>query len=190
MPDGATIVYAGQEPLPPQGGRVPGLAGPLRHGGPWDIRAIAAGGGAPRVLAAVLEDNPYPRPAPDGQRISYISPTGLWSLPAGGGFPTRIDDNAAHSELSIFAPAPRPAPAGVPPGPGTSRCFPETGQCLRGLFLRYWDTHGGLAQFGYPITAELIRGGAHRAVYAARPAGVASRKRGRRVRGAAGPVGR
>jgi hypothetical protein len=32
------------------------------------------------------------------------------------------------------------------------RCFPETGQCLNGRFLEYWEQHGGLAIFGYPIT--------------------------------------
>lgn len=32
-------------------------------------------------------------------------------------------------------------------------CFPETGYCLEGPFIRYWQTHGGLMIFGYPITA-------------------------------------
>jgi hypothetical protein len=34
------------------------------------------------------------------------------------------------------------------------RIFPETGQILQGRFLGYWETHGGLAQYGYPISAE------------------------------------
>jgi hypothetical protein len=39
------------------------------------------------------------------------------------------------------------------PLPGTgSRFFPQTGKTVRGLFLQYWDTHGGLAQQGYPIS--------------------------------------
>ncbi|HET6261537.1 MAG TPA: hypothetical protein VFG99_04785, partial [Chloroflexia bacterium] len=40
------------------------------------------------------------------------------------------------------------------PGNG-SRTFPETGKTVRGLFLDYWDAHGGLAQQGYPIS-ELL----------------------------------
>ncbi|HET7035127.1 MAG TPA: glycosyl hydrolase, partial [Thermomicrobiaceae bacterium] len=32
------------------------------------------------------------------------------------------------------------------------RYFPETGHTLRDPFLGYWEEHGGLAQFGYPIT--------------------------------------
>jgi len=35
---------------------------------------------------------------------------------------------------------------------GTSRTFPETGHTVSGKFLTYWDTHGGLAQQGYPLT--------------------------------------
>ncbi len=32
--------------------------------------------------------------------------------------------------------------------------FESTGHTLRGSFLDYWNKHGGLAQFGYPITEE------------------------------------
>jgi hypothetical protein len=37
-----------------------------------------------------------------------------------------------------------------------SRLFPETGKRVQGKFLRYWETHGGLAQQGYPISGELL----------------------------------
>lgn len=33
-------------------------------------------------------------------------------------------------------------------------CFPETGFCVQGRFLAYWQQHGGLAINGYPLTAE------------------------------------
>lgn len=33
--------------------------------------------------------------------------------------------------------------------------FPETGYRVGGAFLEYWQAHGGLAQFGYPISPEL-----------------------------------
>ena len=36
-----------------------------------------------------------------------------------------------------------------------SRCFSETGRCLRGIFRRYWEQTGGLKQFGFPISLEL-----------------------------------
>ncbi len=34
------------------------------------------------------------------------------------------------------------------------RCFAETGFCLRGRFLAYWDTHGGLSINGFPLSEE------------------------------------
>jgi hypothetical protein len=34
------------------------------------------------------------------------------------------------------------------------RLFPETGMHVGGLFLDYWNAHGGLAQQGYPISEE------------------------------------
>lgn len=38
----------------------------------------------------------------------------------------------------------------------SGRYFAETGHSLGGAFLRYWERNGGLAQFGYPISGELI----------------------------------
>ncbi|HVF98737.1 MAG TPA: hypothetical protein VND68_02770, partial [Chloroflexia bacterium] len=36
-----------------------------------------------------------------------------------------------------------------------SRTFPETGKTVRGVFLQYWDAHGGLPQQGFPISQEM-----------------------------------
>jgi len=35
------------------------------------------------------------------------------------------------------------------------RYFAETGHSLNFAFLGYWNTHGGLAQFGYPVSEEI-----------------------------------
>jgi pimeloyl-ACP methyl ester carboxylesterase len=40
------------------------------------------------------------------------------------------------------------------PGPG-SQTFPETGKTVQGVFLQYWQAHGGLAQQGFPISDVL-----------------------------------
>src|SRR4028119_1801651 len=32
-------------------------------------------------------------------------------------------------------------------------CFPQTNQCISGRFRTYWEQHGGLPVFGYPISA-------------------------------------
>ncbi|NJP05205.1 MAG: N-acetylmuramoyl-L-alanine amidase [Chloroflexaceae bacterium] len=34
------------------------------------------------------------------------------------------------------------------------RCFPETGWCIEGDILAFWQTHGGLPVFGLPITPQ------------------------------------
>jgi hypothetical protein len=47
-----------------------------------------------------------------------------------------------------------PPPAYALPGPGF--CFQESDYCLRGAFARYWQANGGLKQFGFPITPEVI----------------------------------
>lgn len=39
------------------------------------------------------------------------------------------------------------------------RYFPQTGQTVSGVFLRYWDENGGLARFGLPRTAAFWQGG-------------------------------
>ncbi|MGI8586688.1 MAG: hypothetical protein ACR2M0_03245 [Chloroflexia bacterium] len=36
-----------------------------------------------------------------------------------------------------------------------SRFFPQTNHGVRGAFLAYWDAHGGLARFGYPVSDEM-----------------------------------
>ncbi len=33
-------------------------------------------------------------------------------------------------------------------------CFPETRRCISTAFYNYWKMHGGLAQHGYPLSAE------------------------------------
>jgi len=71
------------------------------------------------------------------------------------------DFDALKKNLALDAPRtacrayPPVAPAApVPPAPAApcaGRRFPETGACLGGRFLAYWDAHGGLARNGYPL---------------------------------------
>lgn len=44
---------------------------------------------------------------------------------------------------------------GCAPGPDRD-CFPETGHSLAYGFRAFWQQHGGLATFGYPISEEFI----------------------------------
>jgi hypothetical protein len=49
---------------------------------------------------------------------------------------------------------PQGAPGQAPNNEPNSRQFPQTGKRLGGIFLQYWNSHGGLAQQGYPISDE------------------------------------
>lgn len=41
----------------------------------------------------------------------------------------------------------------TPAAAADERCFPETGLCISGRFRMFWEEQGGLAVFGFPITA-------------------------------------
>lgn len=47
---------------------------------------------------------------------------------------------------------PQAAPGQIVPADADARLFPETGKTIGGLFRQYWETHGGLAIQGYPIS--------------------------------------
>lgn len=49
---------------------------------------------------------------------------------------------------------PQGAPGQTPSAEANARLFPETGKRLGGLFRSYWESHGGLAQQGFPISDE------------------------------------
>jgi hypothetical protein len=46
--------------------------------------------------------------------------------------------------------------AAPPTSAARSRCFPETGFCVSDPLLAYWESHGGLPVFGYPLTAQRV----------------------------------
>lgn len=50
-------------------------------------------------------------------------------------------------------------PLPIPPADADRRFFPETGHTLGGAFRQYWEAHGGLAQFGLPLTEEITENG-------------------------------
>jgi hypothetical protein len=54
----------------------------------------------------------------------------------------------ALAALVLAALAPLPAAAQT-----AERCFAETGYCISGSIRAYWERNGGLAVFGYPISA-------------------------------------
>lgn len=82
----------------------------------------------------------------------------LWYI-EGGGFQGGTLKRLVASKNTV-TPTPQPPVAVTPsvtpnppsiPGNG-SRAFPETGKSVTGIFLDYWNAHGGLPQQGYPIS--------------------------------------
>lgn len=57
----------------------------------------------------------------------------------------------AHAYNSIY---PTDAPNEMPNTTPGNQEFPQTGKRVGGTFLQYWQTNGGLAQFGYPLSDE------------------------------------
>ncbi len=51
---------------------------------------------------------------------------------------------------------PNGVPKRVPNTLSGSQQFPQTGKRLGGSFLTYWQSHGGLAQQGYPLSDEFL----------------------------------
>jgi hypothetical protein len=72
----------------------------------------------------------------------------LLGAPAIGAAPAAQPDPGTRPIL-LTDPVPDPRQEGV-------LYFPQTGHTLRGSFLRYWQEHGGLSQFGYPLTEEFF----------------------------------
>jgi uncharacterized delta-60 repeat protein len=95
-------------------------------------------------------------------QVGALIPT---PLPASTAPPVPTATATPKTELTP-TPTPKPAATATPtlkpaptatstPSPTDSRFFHETGHSLKGLFLKYWNEHGGLAQQGYPITEEI-----------------------------------
>ncbi|MGN6675905.1 MAG: hypothetical protein ACTHMA_21645, partial [Thermomicrobiales bacterium] len=60
---------------------------------------------------------------------------------------TLVGRQALHSRYLSTLPTTTPLPNNAP-----CATFNETGQTVCGVFLAYWQAHGGLAQQGYPLT--------------------------------------
>jgi N-acetylneuraminic acid mutarotase len=97
-----------------------------------------------------------------GDRLSMTATTELydpatdrWSASApmgstGGGTATLLANGrvlVVGETLAELYTADAPAPP--------RRCFAETGRCVQGRFLAYWEAHGGLALNGYPLGEEI-----------------------------------
>jgi hypothetical protein len=111
-------------------------------------------GGVPAApVASCNERRILRRPAPvslrvDGQRGTV----GVINFDLGAGGSPRVAppaDAPAPDPATAFAPAADPARSGV-------AYFGPVQHTLRGVFLAYWQQHGGLPVFGYPLSEEFV----------------------------------
>ena len=117
---------------------------------------------------------PFKDGKPSGQPQTFLSSGGAWLGlaidPYDGSLFASQDRTGEIYRIRYTGAAPTPVPASgaaptAVPGkpaprlaaqqPGVSRCFQETGKCIRGAFLNYWFWNGGVQQFGLPVTNEL-----------------------------------
>ncbi len=148
----------------------------------WSNVAITGDGSASLVRVTAISRNNAWAVSVSGKLfhwdgVSWKGDASLPSLPAHyftavtstgsyvwiAGYETVSPDNGSalrgiilrRSSTSCLQPAPTPAPPPDPPVavPGSeSNSFPETGKTVSGLFLSYWQSHGGLMQQGFPIS--------------------------------------
>ncbi len=59
------------------------------------------------------------------------------------------------SGVSLFALVVAGMPSGPAKAQSNTRTFPQTGHTVKGRFLDYWNSHGGLPQQGYPISEQM-----------------------------------
>jgi hypothetical protein len=74
----------------------------------------------------------------------------VWAVGSNSGSPSRTVTQLYSDPCSTTPPGPTPSSG------EQSRTFPETGKTVKGLFLEYWEQHGGLAQQGFPISDEFV----------------------------------
>ncbi len=86
--------------------------------------------------------------------IVYGQAASLLITPAGDAWATTYEGGLLH-----YATMPMPTPALAPiltfPPDAPSQLF-DTGYAMSGPFLDYWNKHGGLRQFGLPLTPLLL----------------------------------
>ncbi len=99
--------------------------------------ALVNGTGTASAAAALLPPTPPGGAGP----TAVVAPTPASAAATGG-------SSASAALRTALAPVPMIA------NTDTKVFFAPTGHTLGGSFKTYWDSHGGLEQFGYPITEE------------------------------------
>ena len=89
----------------------------------------------------------------NGRQVQWFERTRLEHWPEYAGTPYEVQSGLVGVEYTDGRSFPNQTFFTSRPG---LRYFPETSHGVGGKFLDYWDTHGGLHIFGYPISEEII----------------------------------
>ncbi|GEM_PF-4737195 len=152
------------------------VLGNAKYGETDNYTAIAAG----TYTLVLYDSNGGIITKSDGVALGPNTTVSVFAIGLGSGTPSpslfvNTDAGAAPTQATA-TPTATPSPsASVPPPPAaaasvalrqaflpvpavantdTKVFFATTGHTLGGIFKTYWEQHGGLAQFGYPITEE------------------------------------
>jgi hypothetical protein len=90
----------------------------------------------------------------NGYLVQYFERSRFELHPENAGSPYEVLLGQLGKECLKSEALPVPKPDHAPPATGET-LFPETGYKVGGVFLSYWQSHGGLAQFGYPLSPPL-----------------------------------
>ncbi|MGC8787602.1 MAG: hypothetical protein ACP5Q1_09285 [Anaerolineae bacterium] len=93
----------------------------------------------------------------DGLKVQYFQRVRMEHHPYNPA-PYRVQLTLLGDLLGYRAP-PIPASSIPPPSHPQRRYYPQTGHTLSYTFLEYFDRHGGLDVFGYPITELILENG-------------------------------
>ena len=105
-----------------------------------------------RITEIPFKDVPVtPQPA----RPNYAGPIAVSPDGARAWVAVSTGDSKFLNLLALKEGWPHDKPRQADPLPGAGICFNESQYCLRGIFARFWETHGGLDSLGFPITPEI-----------------------------------
>lgn len=128
----------------------------------WSLRPDLSNADVACVLQASADDKGAPGKDPEygWGRLNALQAVRLAQTYNG----CPLDVGAPASQPDPVIPTPGNAPPAFAPIPPTANTadlvyFPETQHTLQGEFKRYWERHGGLPIFGFPISEQFVERG-------------------------------
>src|SRR5205814_4192261 len=117
--------------------------------GIWSYRTTGGTVALPTATpTAPVSETPTPPPPPQLPTSTRVPPS-----------PTPTKTPVPPSPTPVPVQGYKPSDPAEPGDPAVFTYFPETKHNLGHGFRDFWQANGGLAQFGFPITEELVENG-------------------------------